>query len=77
MGIADDIAKRYPPEETACGCGRGMARIARVKDGCTEDTVIPCRQCCRETADAWWLFLSGKISEAGFYRRMRKAGKPG
>jgi hypothetical protein len=26
--IADDIAKRYPPEETACGCGRGMARIA-------------------------------------------------
>jgi hypothetical protein len=83
MAIADEIAKKYPPEEQPCGCGRTdakgkplMARISRVKDGCLRDTVNPCLLCCHEAADALWLFLAGKITEAAYYRRIRKAGHP-
>ena len=84
MGIAGDVAKKFPPEMVPCGCKRHadgdnnplMGILVRVKDGCDEDTVHPCDWCMQESAEAFWLFREGKITEAAFYRRLRRAGKP-
>ena len=83
MGIAGDVAKKYPPEMIPCGCKRAdwngkpvMGMLARAKDGCGEDTMHPCDWCMQESAEAFWLFREGKITEAAFYRRLRRAGRP-
>lgn len=74
---------KHPPGMVPCGCkrtdGNGepmLGILAKVKDGCDKDTVHPCSWCMEESAEAFWLFREGRITEAGYYRRLRKAGKP-
>lgn len=82
MGFADDAAKKFPPAMVPCGCKRRdgdgkpmMGILVRVKDGCDKDTVHPCDWCMAESAEAFWLYRNGRITEAAFYRRLHRAGR--
>jgi hypothetical protein len=44
-----------------CSCGRGIITMTGF-----------CAACMKESADAFWAFVNGEITEAGFYRRLRR-----
>lgn len=46
-----------------CSCGRQVISMSGA-----------CGLCIREGSDAFWLLMEGRLSPAGFYRRLRRTG---
>lgn len=47
-----------------CSCGRGIITITGY-----------CELCMKEGSDAFWALVNEEITEAGFYRRLRRRNK--